>query len=656
MKWFKHLFHSDRPAGELSAEQSETALRREELATKAAPDLVDGINALAAYYRYLEAEAYDASLKSARDRRDFRDELVKRIGELLGYESDSSAHDQIQYEIDKEAKAFASFVSPERKAPASEARLADPKGYELLNLARELTPESLRTAYRQAAKKYHPDVGGDNATMQRVNDAYALFAAILRRSSAENDAGDTRIFRNSATVEQFFDGVRLKMFGLALDDLAADRAYELYQTLSLTDIEQAFHGVDSVAKLCKLMAAWKRKGQAERLQRDLETLAQRGKLRELNYGPIVRQTAEQCEDPGRIRFVPNHARQADNLLRLGIIDQKRYSMIMSRINTAEVEVSLGEASFVEFARSYKFLDLPIDPPGDSTPINGLVPAPGYYSRVETLTPAQSREYARAFHGDAAELALKYLPVRLDALLRAPFLGYRDLGAVVAEMKAIASCKGLNRGMKSLCNEGLAVASFLAQLPIVERQQRIELLKSIDGIPGQLSIIVAANGISGGFTRPIFLNPGYTKFATAPIERIKRYIETGDESTSSERNNERKQWQDSHAFRESDIYKRAQQATWAKVKNSEQIVDAVGALCEAMYQRASQGDVSLEIGYWTNDLTIHLVKLKRFKEALRWIDRLDTAPSEIQQRTPGSIAVALSKRRTRCVDALRDGAP
>jgi len=46
--------------------------------------------------------------------------------------------------------------------------------YEILNVNKEATPEDIKKAFKKAAKKNHPDKGGDQIKMQEINKAYAL--------------------------------------------------------------------------------------------------------------------------------------------------------------------------------------------------------------------------------------------------------------------------------------------------------------------------------------------------------------------------------------------------------------------------------------------------------------------------------------------------
>lgn len=51
--------------------------------------------------------------------------------------------------------------------------------------------DDLKVSYRAAALKYHPDMGGDTATMQAVNAEYAARFEVLKRSQNERAAEDT---------------------------------------------------------------------------------------------------------------------------------------------------------------------------------------------------------------------------------------------------------------------------------------------------------------------------------------------------------------------------------------------------------------------------------------------------------------------------------
>ena len=48
--------------------------------------------------------------------------------------------------------------------------------------------DELKKAYKAAAMKYHPDMGGDTATMQAINAEYEARFEVLKRSQNEQAA------------------------------------------------------------------------------------------------------------------------------------------------------------------------------------------------------------------------------------------------------------------------------------------------------------------------------------------------------------------------------------------------------------------------------------------------------------------------------------
>lgn len=53
--------------------------------------------------------------------------------------------------------------------------------YDELGVPRDATPEDIKRAYKRKAREHHPDRGGDNDQMARVNQAYAVLADPRKR-------------------------------------------------------------------------------------------------------------------------------------------------------------------------------------------------------------------------------------------------------------------------------------------------------------------------------------------------------------------------------------------------------------------------------------------------------------------------------------------
>ena len=78
--------------------------------------------------------------------------------------------------------------------------------------------DELKKAYKAAAMKNHPDMGGDTATMQAINAEYSARFEVLKRSQNEQAAEDTT-GRTHATTESAGDFIAIIEALLKLDGL-----------------------------------------------------------------------------------------------------------------------------------------------------------------------------------------------------------------------------------------------------------------------------------------------------------------------------------------------------------------------------------------------------------------------------------------------------
>lgn len=81
--------------------------------------------------------------------------------------------------------------------------------------------DELKKAYKAAAMRNHPDVGGDTATMQAINAEYAERFEVLKRSQNEQAAEDTT-GRTKATTESAGDFIAIINLLIHLDGLEVE--------------------------------------------------------------------------------------------------------------------------------------------------------------------------------------------------------------------------------------------------------------------------------------------------------------------------------------------------------------------------------------------------------------------------------------------------
>jgi molecular chaperone DnaJ len=95
--------------------------------------------------------------------------------------------------------------------------------YEVLGIARDATPEEIKKAYRQLARKLHPDVNPDAATQERFKEVTRAYDVLS-------------------------DPKKREMYDLGGDPLSAAGAGGFGQGFSFTDIMDAFFGQSAGAR------------------------------------------------------------------------------------------------------------------------------------------------------------------------------------------------------------------------------------------------------------------------------------------------------------------------------------------------------------------------------------------------------------------------
>lgn len=61
--------------------------------------------------------------------------------------------------------------------------------YKVLGLERNATTEQIKDSYRELAKKYHPDVGGDPEKMKEINVAYGVLSDPTQKADYDRPPG-----------------------------------------------------------------------------------------------------------------------------------------------------------------------------------------------------------------------------------------------------------------------------------------------------------------------------------------------------------------------------------------------------------------------------------------------------------------------------------
>jgi hypothetical protein len=382
--------------------------------------------AVAAYFAAREHEAYYRSLKSVDERRAFHDDLKATLVRLLEF-----ADARPQVVLDEIIARSVHAASEQVASPLDHVRRVEPEGVQLLGLDGGLDFDRLRTAYRQAALRHHPDRGGSNETMAAINHAYEQLHTLLVDRGVHEGGLMLPAWGIEAqgSLDYLWSATRL-LFEFALDDWALDEASIWLDSL----VSHAFAGsafgeadrqridlIEPAAKLAERLIAAKDQTSAEGALAVARAGLEKAKARGLLYDPYVAKAEDVVAGRRKPRFVLNHIRQLENARRLGAVDETRYESNLGRLGERRAAKDAARVDQEELLRTVSFVaELPVDSGLRLGAENRtLVPQPGYYEvHVEDLAADQQAEYVLAF-GSTPELGhvQKYAFVRLSSLVR-----------------------------------------------------------------------------------------------------------------------------------------------------------------------------------------------------------------------------------------------
>jgi hypothetical protein len=634
--------------------------------------------AVAAYFDAREHEAYYQAIKRAEPRRDFHERFVRvleRFIELTNSEKGAAAVDHVMAESQRIETG--AQVQP-TSTPLQKARARYPKGVELLGLTEAMTFESLKTAYRGAARTNHPDAGGPHDAMVAVNEAFQFAHALLRSATVGIGPGQA-VPSQSGVGNQISDcaSYRYKcgelLFLVALDEWNLDTAFGWLERINSPLWKQspcASHPWRLIAltePACKLATRLSLTQLKDEAVRALAVARMGRDATDLNYGPMVRLAEEALAGKRQTQVSIKHRRQADNALRLGVIDDKHYKDIVKRLDASAVADDMYEERLRQLLAGGRFLqDLPTDriAKGKILP-SQLVPEPGYYvTRIAQLTDAQQAEYTTAFGSQTTlPLVRKYTFVRLGSLLESVLFhpGEVDDAALEQEAETLAS---IHNGSAAYYGAKVAGAiAILREQSLAERQTRARLLKDVEHGVGRAvgGAIEIKLGLGGTSPLGIPLTPGYFDLILLGIGDLLTLQRTGRLPESEESRREREAWnRDLGLLRKPEV-QAAREAAFAATHiakgNPEAAAQQYTTYCEFLLSlgKSMVHVQELQLGFWVDSLTGALVRMNRYREAHAWLARYFTLPPRYRARSGPSEEDRLQKRLARCANMLHHGA-
>ncbi|HET9177391.1 MAG TPA: hypothetical protein VFQ24_03450 [Terriglobia bacterium] len=512
--------------------------------------------------------------------------------------------------------------------------------------------------------------------MVEVNEAFHFVHILLRErqigaAGAELEVDETSVANEVSDCAAYRYKCGEMLFLTALDDWNIDTAFTWLEQVTSPKWQQSSYASHPWRWLAltepagKLATRLSLAGLSEQASRAL-AIARRG-LQEaekqgLKYEVYVREPEEVMAGERRAQVVLNHKRQADNALRLGLIDASQYRKTIERLAQSAANDQVYEEDLRHFLAGQGFLrELSTDHIArGKTPKSQFVPEPGYYvTRITQLTDDQQGEYLIAFSDQTTlPLVRKYTFVRIMSLLESVLLNPGSLDEVAAEhetqlLAAIHGGTGSSYG-----SEVAEVIALLRDEPLSDRQARAKLIAEISqnrdtAMKGAGITLTIGDGSPLG----VPLTPDYFKAILLPIDRLRIMQRTGRLPESEEDQCEREAW-----LRESEVFRRAEYTAAQRrafgamdiaKANPEAAIKVFSEHCEYLLTlgRSMVHVQELQVGYWVDRLTGALVRLKRWREAQQWLQRYFALPQRYRDRSSPSEEDRLEKRLDRCAKML-----
>ncbi len=634
---------------------------------------------LASYFEAREHETYYRSLKHVGPRRDFHEVIVPVLMDLVGEILSASSTQMLD-------TILATPIKPRDRvddatAPAEEAKRLHPTGFDLLGIGGRLDFEMLKASYRRSALRCHPDRGGSHEQMILVNEAYSLFHEMLCRrqmAGVAEVAGAEELGIGFGvpirTAKDYMYVAGLLLLNIKLDEWSLDDAHYWVTMLAsddwmTSDYARNVQVRSTLLFACSSLAGSLWAAELREQAREVYKVAEQA-LRVviaggLNLGNVLSEADKYIKQGQKLRIVLNHHRQADNALRLGLIDKKRYKQTVERLDGKRAVADSREEALGRFLSEIGFLrDLPTDRVAQGKIVRArLVPEPGYFNdRLEDLTDDQQAEYLRAYGlGCDLSLVVKYALVRLTSLLRSMIVHAEEVGldSIERECRFLAGISGNSTG--DAFSQVADVARFLNALDLDRRRTRLDILrqldeKSSDGGVNTITLDLSTGAMQSSLNDPSFRARPTTSYfdrVRLPLDRLRLALRTGSAKTRQEEAEEREVWNREitlvNSLRAGEDYRAAWDALDRAKDDPEGVVIFAAPYVEKLLEHG-KGMVLVEhlgIGYWIDKLTIALTRLKRWDEAMAWLDRYFTLPERYQKGSSPSEQDSMRKRLERC---------
>jgi len=518
---------------------------------------------LASYFNSKERIAYFISLKHVDKKRAFHEELITILEKFLKEVAIEKAEDFLDKEIfsKKNSSEFIG-ISPKDIAQVKEL---NPRGCKLLGFKDPLSFQSLKSSYRKAAFEYHPDKGGRHEDMLAINDAYQQFHNLLcmmqegvigtggQMETAEQITGpDGHLYEAPKSARDYIYWVKILLAEVYLDDWNLEKAFNAYLPIEQDQSYKPYFERDRhrilkfTETITKRLLSTALKEETNRTYETFTIITNEMITRGIGDPHYWEERLGKMQKfksgEKKPRIILNHIRQAENALRLGAIDRKRFEKLGFKYKGKAELLNKREELLQEYIKTNGFIrELPYDAKANKLASKKpLIPEPEYYgNNIYVLDNDQQAEYFIAFSDNTnLQLLNKYLFVRLDSLINSVIRNFNTtlLKRSINELEFILSLQEPKKSGIYYIEKILELFHFFRDLNEDDLRERLELLVKIcDKFKGKLCAEPGNNSLVDGMARS-FPHPridliigthlSFFEHARSQLGDLRRLYETG----------------------------------------------------------------------------------------------------------------------------------
>lgn len=500
---------------------------------------------------FLSREAVMAYLTRAKkeDKRNIYHQIFDSIEGFLKLDLSPEEVEQIESII--ESSEIFKKVEINSGQLLDKLRALNSEGLKLLDIPDSLDIPQLKLLYRKASKKYHPDLGGSDEEMKKVNEAYTVFHEFLTTyMPVENDGKRVLVNSNPSDFESWQFVCHLTLAVIHGDVFAIDK--------SLLHLEKAVELIDYVSakfasKLikvvdvnCDLTCIAKGAGRLGLRSEFDSAVTSTSKLMDIMHTYWVK-IHEDDEKPGRerlpnsenleqefgVKLVINHPLKADNAYRLRVIDQERYQKTLSKYRARNFSTEQTNKKLFGF---YSEAQVQLD----SNQVNEVggfenlqIDQPVGFSedRFVHLTDGLKKEYIETYANPTiSSNFVKFANIRCHEILRALIHNYSNesLDQSIKEVNFyLEETELLRDQFESL----MKIFEYFKSLDEKERAEKTLILKILDTDSKRewnpfIMMMEDHADKEQSHTFRIEPTPYYLKFIRNSVDNLHRYRLTG----------------------------------------------------------------------------------------------------------------------------------